>query len=201
MLAVLCERHGQPFPADTHTVRTWSDGTHLYFAAPEGDPLRNTAGDSARGLGWKVDTRAAGGYVVAAGSIVNGQPYATVHDAPVAPLPDWLTALLRPVPLPLQRPVTVPLTTRDRRGKFLNAAVNGELARVTNSGPHEHNNALYIASVALGQLVAGGELDAYEVTERLAEAALSVGQGEREARRTIASGLRAGANRPRTVAA
>ena len=97
--------------------------------------------------------------------------------------------------------MTVPLTARDRRGKFLNAALKGELARVTNSGPHEHNNALYIASVALGQLVAGGELDAYEVTERLAEVALSVGQGEREARRTIASGLRAGANRPRTVAA
>jgi hypothetical protein len=28
-----------------------------------------------------------------------------------------------------------------------------------------------------------------------------LGQGEREARRTIASGLRAGAHRPRTVAA
>ncbi|GAA2627979.1 bifunctional DNA primase/polymerase [Streptomyces vastus] len=201
VLAVLCERHGQPFPADTYTVRTGSGGTHLYFAAPEGEPLRNTAGDSARGLGWKVDTRAAGGYVVAAGSAVKGHRYATVHDAPVAPLPGWLTALLRPVPLPPQRPVTVPLTTRDRRGKFLNAALNGELARVTNSGPHEHNNALYIASVALGQLVAGGELDAYEVTERLVEAALSVGQGEREARRTIASGLRAGAHRPRRVAA
>ncbi|ANS67963.1 hypothetical protein SLINC_5739 [Streptomyces lincolnensis] len=201
VLAVLCERHGQPFPADTYTVRTWSGGTHLYFAAPEGQSLRNTAGDSARGLGWKVDTRAAGGYVVAPGSAVNGQPYATVHDAPTAPLPDWLTALLRPVPLPPQRPVTVPLTARDRRGKFLAAALNGELTRVTTSGPHEHNNALYIASVALGQLVAGGELDAHTVTERLTEAALSVGQGEREARRTIASGLRAGANRPRQVAA
>ncbi|WP_328982223.1 bifunctional DNA primase/polymerase [Streptomyces mirabilis] len=201
VLAVLCERHGQPFPTDTYTVRTWSGGRHLYFAAPEGEPLRNTAGDSARGLGWKVDTRAAGGYVVAPGSIVNGHRYATVHDVPVAPLPDWLTNLLRPAPLPPQRPVTVPLTIRDRRGKFLNAAVNGELARVTGSGEHQHNNALYIASVALGQLVAGGELDAYKVTEKLVEAALSVGQGEREARRTIASGLRAGANRPRTVAA
>ncbi|WP_411576818.1 hypothetical protein [Streptomyces mutabilis] len=75
------------------------------------------------------------------------------------------------------------------------------MARVTGSGDHQHNHALYIASVALGQLVAGGELDAHEVTEKLTEAALSVGQSEREARRTIASGLRAGANRPRKVAA
>ncbi|MEV0641987.1 bifunctional DNA primase/polymerase [Streptomyces sp. NPDC050619] len=201
VLAVLCERHGHTFPTDTYTVCTWSGGRHLYFAAPEGEPLRNTAGDSARGLGWKVDTRAAGGFVVAPGSVVSGHPYATVHDVPVAPLPGWLTNLLRPAPLPPQRPVTVPLTTRDRRGKFLTAAVNGELARVTGSGEHQHNIALYIASVALGQLVAGGELDAYEVTEKLVEAALNVGQGEREARRTIASGLRAGANRPRRVAA
>lgn len=156
MLAVLCERHGHPFPADTHTVRTGRDGRHLYFAAPGGEELRNTAGDSARGLGWKVDTRAAGGYVVGAGSTVNARPYTTVRAAPAAPLPAWLTDLLRPAPLPPQRPVTVPLTARDRRGKFLNAALNGELARVTRSGDHQHNHALYIASIALGQLVAGG---------------------------------------------
>ncbi|MFF4804014.1 bifunctional DNA primase/polymerase [Streptomyces sp. NPDC001351] len=211
VLFALRERHGDDGPLvacaphdgfaellpAAHIVKTPSGGTHLYYAAPDGEPLRNTAGK----LGWKVDTRAAGGYVVGAGSIVNGRPYTTVHDAPVAPLPDWLTTLLRPAPLPPQRPVTVSLTTHDRRGKFLNAALNGELARVTNSGAHQHNNALYYASVALGQLVAGGELDVYEVTEKLTEAALSVGQGEREARRTIASGLRAGANRPRTVAA
>ncbi|MBA4861735.1 bifunctional DNA primase/polymerase [Streptomyces sp. PSKA54] len=201
VLAVLCERHGQPFPTETYTVRTWSGGTHLYFAAPEGEPLRNTAGDSPRGLGWKVDTRAVGGLVVAAGSTCAGRPYAVVHDAPVAPLPGWLVELLRPVPLPPQRPVVVALAAHDRHGAFLRAAVEGEMGRITTSGPHQHNNALYVASVALGQLVAGGDLDAHDTTEWLVHAALSVGQGEREARRTIASGFRAGANRPRTVAA
>ncbi|GAA0668319.1 hypothetical protein GCM10009535_55240 [Streptomyces thermocarboxydovorans] len=197
VLAVLCERHGQPFPADTHTVRTGRGGLHLYFAAPEGEELRNTQGK----LGWKIDTRAGGGYVVAAGSVALTGRYTTAYRSLVAPLPGWLAELLRPAPLPPQKPVTVPLTTRDRRGKFLTAALNAELTRVTTSGEHQHNNALYIAAVALGQLVAGGELDAYEVTEKLTEAALSVGQGEREAHRTIASGLRAGANRPRSVAA
>lgn len=197
VLALLCDRHGQPLPVNTHTVRTGRGGLHLYFAAPEGEELRNTAGK----LGWKIDTRAAGGYVVAAGSVVAGREYTTAHDGPADPLPGWLATLLRPAPLPPQRPVRVPLTARNRRGRFLAAALNGELARITNSGPHQHNNAVYLASVALGQLVAGGELDSHEVTERLLQAALSVGQGEREARRTIASGLKAGANRPRTVAA
>lgn len=201
VLAVLCARYGQPYPGSTYTVRTWSGGTHMYFAAPQGEPLRNTAGDSARGLGWKVDTRAVGGLVVGAGSTFDGHPYKVVHNAPVAPLPGWLAELLRPAPLPPQRPVTVALGGHGRRTAFLNAAVNGELARVTNSGEHEHNTSLYIAAVALGQLVAGGELSEADVTGWLSSAGLRVGQSEREAQRTIASGLRAGARRPRTVAA
>ncbi|MEU5543582.1 bifunctional DNA primase/polymerase [Streptomyces sioyaensis] len=201
VLAVLCERHGQPFPAQTYTVRTWSGGTHLYFAAPGGEPLRNTTGDSGRGLGWKVDTRAVGGLVVGAGSTFAGRPYEVVHSGSVAPLPGWLAELLRPAPLPPQKPITVALAAGDRRSAFLRSAVDGELKRVTTSGEDQHNNALYIASVALGQLVAGGELTDTDVTGWLLTAALQVGQGEREARRTIASGLRAGAARPRTVAA
>lgn len=201
VLALLCERHGQPFPADTYTVRTWSGGTHLYFTAPEGEILRNTAGDSARGLGWKVDTRATGGLVVGAGSTFNGRPYDVTHNGPAAPLPGWLAELLRPAPLPPQQPIQVALSGRGRRTAFLNAAVNGEVERVATSGEDQHNTALYIASVALGQLVAGGELAEADVTGWLLTAALQVGQGEREARRTIASGLRAGARRPRTVAA
>ncbi|MFJ7968561.1 bifunctional DNA primase/polymerase [Streptomyces sp. NPDC096324] len=201
VLAVLCGRHGQPFPTDTYTVRTWSGGIHLYFLAPEGEPLRNTAGDSARGLGWKVDTRAWGGLVVGAGSAFAGHPYEITHNATVAPLPGWLAELLRPEPLPPQTPITVALSGRGRRTAFLRSAVNGEVERVTDSGPHEHNNALYVAAVALGQLVAGGELREVEVIGWLLTAALQVGQGEREARRTIASGFRAGARRPRTVAA
>jgi hypothetical protein len=197
VLAVVCERNGQPYPADTFTVRTGRSGTHLYFTAPAGVQLRNTAG----ALGWKVDTRAGGGYVVGPGSTVNGRPYTAVCDTGAVPLPVWLADLLTPAPLPPQRPVTVSLATTDRRGKWLSAAVRDEIERVTGSGPGEHNNALYVAAVALGQLVAGGELPEVDVTGWLADAARQVGQSEREAQRTIASGLRAGARRPRQVAA
>ncbi|MEW2084176.1 bifunctional DNA primase/polymerase [Streptomyces sp. NPDC005283] len=200
VLKVLCDQHGQPYPSTTYTVRTWSGGTHLYFAAPEGEELRNTTGDSRTGLGWKVDTRAVGGLVVAAGSTFGGRPYTVVDNSPVRALPGWLLELLRPAPLPPQKPITIALPS-DRRGKWLRAAVNGELERVTRAQEGERNSALYIASVALGQLVSGGALGEGEVTEWLAAAALQTGQGEREARRTIASGLRAGAKRPRTVAA
>ncbi|MFD5317888.1 bifunctional DNA primase/polymerase [Streptomyces sp. NPDC127098] len=195
-LAELCERHGRPFPGDTFTVATPSGGRHLYFTAPPGAALRNTAGK----LAPKVDTRAGGGYVVAPGSFVDGRVYEPVRDVPVAPLPAWLARLLAPAPLPPQRAVSVPLKGTDRRTTYLRAAVKAELARVTGSAADEHNRDLFRASVALGQLVAGGALNASEVAAWLTDAAASVGQKPGETARTIASGFRIGARRPRTVA-
>ncbi|WP_125263118.1 bifunctional DNA primase/polymerase [Streptomyces alboflavus] len=190
----LCERAGQPWPA-THTVRTPSGGLHLYFCAPGEVKLHNTVGL----LGPLIDTRAWGGYVVGPGSITPGGAYEVATSASAVDVPGWLFALLLPAPLPPQRRVRITLHSRSRPGRYLRAAVEGELQRVTSSGPHQHNTALYRASVALGQLVAGGALAAQEVTEWLTIAGTSVGQSEREARATIASGLNAGAKRPRKV--
>lgn len=196
VLAVQCERNGQPYPAETFTVLTGGGGVHLYFTAPSGPELRNTAGT----LGWKVDTRAHGGYVVAPCSTVDGHPYTIVNDTPPAPLPAWLAEQLRPVPLPPQRPVMVPLAV-DRHGAYLRSAITAELDKVTAAKPGQRNNTLYLAAVALGQLVAGGELDTHQVSTWLAAAAAQNGQSERAAQATIASGLRAGQQRPRKVQA
>ncbi|MCA1704179.1 MAG: bifunctional DNA primase/polymerase, partial [Actinobacteria bacterium] len=76
---------------------TPSGGLHLYYRAPDGVALRNTAGTS---LGWKIDTRAHGGYVRAPGALVHGHPYTVVHDTDPVPLPAWLLTRLRPTPLP-----------------------------------------------------------------------------------------------------
>ncbi|RBM24460.1 DNA primase, partial [Prauserella sp. PE36] len=96
VLAVVAERAGAELPGDTLTVATPSGGLHLYYTAPEGTELRNTSGDTGRGLGWKVDTRAWGGYVVAPGSTTPRGPYRYVHDGAVAALPGWLAERLAP---------------------------------------------------------------------------------------------------------
>ncbi|MDI1466450.1 bifunctional DNA primase/polymerase, partial [Catellatospora sp. KI3] len=62
--------------ARTRTVTTPSGGLHLYYRHPSGPQLRNTAGR----LGPLVDSRAHGGYVVAAGSVIDGVPYAVCVD-------------------------------------------------------------------------------------------------------------------------
>ena len=64
----------------------------------------------------------------------------------------------------------------------------------------ERNNGLNRAAYSLGRLVAGGEVATELVYGELLAAALATGLGHREASRTIRSGLRAGATRPRRPA-
>ena len=64
VLAMLADAAGAEMPTRTYTVTTPS-GCHLYFRTPSGISFRNSAGL----LGWRVDSRAGGGYVVAAGSV------------------------------------------------------------------------------------------------------------------------------------
>ncbi|GAB3990680.1 hypothetical protein GCM10029978_119440 [Actinoallomurus acanthiterrae] len=202
VLAVLAARAGEPIGPlyDTYTVVTGRGGRHLYFTAPEGTRLGNTQGD----LGWLIDTRAHGGYVLAAGSVVDGRPYVLESDRPPAPLPAWLfQRLSRPAPPPVG-PVTIAPGT-GRRSAYLRAALAREVERVTGAAEGCRNAALYTAAVALGQLVAGGALSAAEVETLLEQAAAAHVTARAytpaEARNTIASGLRAGAKRPRTLAA
>jgi hypothetical protein len=206
VLAVLAEQAGQPYPGDTLTVATPSGGQHLYFTAPEGVELRNTGGDRGHGLGWKVDTRAHGGYILAPGSIIGTQRYTYRHPQPTpAPLPGWLVDRLKPAPLPMMEPATpVQTATPDRRSRYLEAALRAEIAKVTDAPKGQRNACLYVASKALGQLVAGQALDEDTVVNELFAAAwkhIAVGAfSQSQAMATIRSGLRDGANNPRRVA-
>lgn len=205
MLAVVADQAEQPvpMPGDTLTVRTASGGLHLYYAAPDGVELRITEGDKGRGLGWKIDTRAWGGYVLAPGSIVEGAAYEIFADVPVVPLPGWLAERLTPTSLP-PAPVAPIRPTTGRRDRYLDAVIRAESARVHDAPKSQRNATLYVAAVALGQLVAGGALtEAEHLSVLLTAAGRHIACGaysETQARKTIASGLRAGAKRPRQVA-
>jgi hypothetical protein len=161
--------------------------------------LRNTAGL----LGWKIDTRGHGGYVVAAGSVTTAGRYRLIDERPPVPLPSWLLQRLRATPPPATP--SGPLRTRHpgRRGCYLAAALRAETARVQEALPTRRNACLYIASVALGQLVAGGSLaesDARAVLIGAAARHIALrAYGRRQAEQTITSGLRAGAKRPRRI--
>jgi hypothetical protein len=202
VLAVLADEAEQELPGDTLTVRTASGGLHLYYRVPGDVTLRNTAGEQGNGLGWKVDTRAWGGYVVAPGTVTTSGRYEFVCDAPIAVLPDWLVQRLTPAPVPAA-PVRPIRPAGDRRGRYLDAAVRAEAGKVADA-KQNRNATLYAAALALGQLVAGDALTEDEVRAALMAAAWRhIGTRRftvREAETTITSGLRAGMNRPRRIA-
>ncbi|MEV0727719.1 bifunctional DNA primase/polymerase [Polymorphospora sp. NPDC050346] len=221
VFAVLAARHGSPIgwiagygrpdtpPREgidvTYTVDTPSGGSHLYYQHPASGPqLRNTTSDRGRGLGWKIDTRAHGGYVVAGGSTVTGRPYKVALDCDPLPLPEWIATLLTPAPLPAQGPTVVNLAA-GRAGRYLATAIDGAVTHLRTAADGYRNNALFNSAMVLGQLVAGGSLTSDDVYAVLTPVARSLpGKTpltEREIARTIASGLRVGATRPRSVAA
>jgi hypothetical protein len=70
----------------TFAVTTPSGGWHLYYTAPPGAQLRNTHD----AIGWKIDTRAHGGYVVAPGSSAPPNGYRLIDDRNPTELPSWL---------------------------------------------------------------------------------------------------------------
>jgi hypothetical protein len=196
VLARLAAEAGEPFPDHTLAVTTSTGGLHLYFRAPENPVLRNTAGT----LGWCIDTRGKGGYIVGAGSVRGGRAYTVTHRAPIAALPDWLRAALTPrVPAPRTSPH---LPVGDSRAeRYLAAIVEGETTRVTNAVVHSRNHTLFIAALKLGSLVGAGELgEATAEDSLLAAASRHFGVEDfhdNEARKTIASGIQLGKQSPR----
>jgi hypothetical protein len=199
VLAALCEQARQPWPAETFAVTTPSGGAHLYFTAPPGARLRNTAGR----LGWLIDTRAEGGYVLGPGSIIDGTPYTVVNPAAPEPLPAWLARRLTAEAAPPE--VTGPAFGDGMGGTqatgYALAALRGEVDRVLAAAPGTRNNTLNEAAFALGQLIAAGILPAKLAYDALTRAAASAGLPPREASRTIGSGLASGTRKPRRRAA
>ena len=176
VLAVLAERHQKPFPTDTYAVRTGRGGEHLYFTVPDA-----TARNTASRLGPLIDTRAAGGYVVAAGSIVDGNPYHVIHDGTVQAFPGWIARLLAPV-LPPRRPG--PLTVGAFHG---GARLVPLVAYVLDAVEGTRNSSLYWAAGKAWGHIRAGQADEHAALQSLLDAALAVGLTEREAHATIVS--------------
>lgn len=181
VLDELAHRHNGELPA-TWTVATPSGGRHLYYEAPAGRELRNTAGR----IGWHIDTRARGGFVVAAGSLIDGRRYELVDDTPPAPLPGWLLQLLDP-PAPT-RPAT-PARPAPRLRAYVAAALAGEVRRVLDAGPGTRNSTLYTAARALARLIDQAVLPRHVVEHALQAAGEHTGLTPTETTNTIRSAL------------
>ena len=205
-VALVCEMpEGTPTPEMPMGVPTivgptadTGRGWHCYVAV--------TGRGNRAGVVPHVDWRGRGGYVVSPPSVhPSGDVYrwhCGPHDpdfgaeAAIRPAPAWVLELLDRRPGEM-RPWPGPLTRAERTSAYAKAAIESEVGRVTLAPVGQRNETLNRAAFSLGQLVAGGKADFDDVANALLRAAELIALPATEARRTIASGLTAAADRPR----
>jgi hypothetical protein len=174
---------GRLTPTRIHQTR--SGGLHIVFLHADG--VRNSAGRIAPG----IDVRGEGGFVIwwpAAGCSV-------LHDGPPAQWPKWLLAALVPPPV-LQPPVTFQRINSGTRAMRL---IERALFRVRTAAPGQRHAKLRAAACTLGGLLDTGCFTEAEAERELLAAVRAAGGidiYERNARATIAWGLRMGRQSP-----
>ncbi|WP_406274528.1 bifunctional DNA primase/polymerase [Nocardia sp. NBC_00881] len=188
VLARLAAEAGHPLPVPTFVVTTPSGGIHLYYRTPRIPLLRNTI---AR-LGWRVDSRGVGGYVVGPGSRLPSGRYRILDDRDPIPLPRWLVGLLAPPPPPLLLPVRS-VAEIAHPDAYVAAALRNQADRIRFARTGTRHRAVLLAANSLGRLVGAGMLDrdhAYRVLFDAAAPHVGVnGFTDTEASRTIDDGL------------
>ncbi len=181
---------------ETLTVRTGGGGYQYYFSIPQEMALPNTVGT----LGKWIDTKGAGGYVVAPGSRhLSGNTYEWLNDAPLAPLPAHLVERLE------KKPKAAPLPPAERSPRLSTigdtpyglAALDDECRTLSSTPEGQRNDQLNRSAYLMGNLVAGDELTESTAEQSLRAAALRCGLGEREIEKTLQSGLNDGMLNPR----
>lgn len=175
------EHERRPYRSMTRWSVTPSGGRHVWFDLPvDPVPLRNTTS----GLAHKVDTRGAGGMIVAPGSEIGGRYYRLMNDLDPAPCPAWLEEKLRLLDPPLIVQMTPPVAWSEVYAWMMLAEVVPRLERVLPGGRNRQlNREAWRMRSALPKL--GAEV----VADKLLAAAEACGLPRDEARRTIRSGL------------
>lgn len=188
-LGLLEEKHGK-LPATL--VQKTGGGGYQHFWKWNGREIRNSSSEIAPGL----DIRGNGGYVILPPSGHElGNKYEWVNKMQPAEAPKWLIDLIyRPTPQD-SRPAS-----QSGSSAYGEAALAKELVNLSHAEENmNRNNTLNKAAYSLGQLIAGGELDRVSAESALLGVAISKGLKEKEATKTIQSGITAGMKEPRNV--
>jgi hypothetical protein len=177
----------------TLAQRTGS-GYHLVYGHPG---VRILSGPGKGGPG--IDVKSDDAYIVVAPSVHprTGRPYRWLGSltGELAPLPGyWVQRLREPDRRP--RPARVPVEAV-RGTRYAVGALRRQLAELLDATAGTRNDTLNKSAFAMGQLVGAGMLDERGATAVLEDAGQRIGLAPGEVRRSVASGLRAGARCPR----
>jgi hypothetical protein len=207
------DKFGHPEDFGAPIIATPNDGAHIFFKAPEGMTIRNSASKLAGG----IDVRGDGGYAIGVGSTLPdgrgwrhgfGPELPEAFDAGTLPvLPQAIIdAILvsqkpeKPQEAPRGSSSTPSAGDGSRERSWALAKLSArekELAQTREGG---RNQALNDAAYSLGRVVARNWISESEARAALEAACVANGlwqsDGQPQCRKTIDSGLRAGMARP-----
>lgn len=180
----------------TVVQRTGSGGYHLVYKHP-GAGTRIMSGAGKGGLG--VDIKADDAYVIVAPSAHprTRRRYQWIgpFNTELTPLPEyWVERLREPEPLARTSRLPLQYVTGSR---YAVGALRRQLAELLDAPEGTRNDTLNKSAFALGQFVGAGMLDEDSTAAVLEDAGQRIGLVPGEVRRSVASGLRAGARYPR----
>ena len=201
----LCEEHesDRDWP-DTRTVQTPTGGFHLYFANPSPDRYGNSTGSLPKGIDVRGSGPGEGGYVLAAGSVLDrraypgkpqlaslvggGRAYAVDNDAPILHAPAWLIGYLERTARPPGSGMTGDTDTAGIwfTAKLTDAQLEDHLERTIRRMLAEpegkRNEMLYWAAKRFGRAVALGRFDYQAACDELQNAGDQADPGPRRDR-------------------
>jgi hypothetical protein len=170
------------------------NGYHLVYAHPG---VRIASGPGKGGLG--IDIKSDDAYIVASPSVHpgTGRPYRWLESLTdeLAPLPQYWVERLRE-PDRQARPSSVPVQAV-RGTRYGIGGLRRQLAELLEAEEGTRNVTLNKSAFAMGQLVGAGMLDEHDAAVVLEDVGQRIGLRPGEVRRSVASGLRAGARCPR----
>ncbi|MDJ0315071.1 bifunctional DNA primase/polymerase [Arthrobacter sp. H35-D1] len=143
-------------------------GKHVYFNAIDGHPVKNTVSK----LGQGIDTRAAGGYVIAPPT----PGYEYLLKASVLELPLWLANMLTPADSPLRR--------TDAAGGQAKHSINGLMQTLANAPEGQRNANLYWCLQRVSEMP---QKMHHRLINQLSREASYIGLGDWEISNTVSS--------------
>ena len=193
----------------TPQSKTASNGYHLVFRQPDGEPLGNRTGALPKG----IDVRGEGGWVVAPGATANEGMWCGIDSKPslaqaykdntIPVIPDFLEAIIR---APKKREDnTAPSMngsgrSGERESKYAEAALRNMADEIAATRAGGRNEALNKAAFCMGTMIAAGWIGESTVRGRLEDAMRTNGyiadKGIAAVRDTLNSGIGAGLKTP-----
>lgn len=187
-LTALEAEHGE-LP-ETLAAKT-GKGYHYFYKLPEDAP-----GNTASKLGLGIDTRGAGGYVVAAPSIhPDGHRYEWLNEGiACAELPDWIMKKFEKVAwIP---PTYVPSAYSVNVHPYVRTVWENVQSQLQSAVPGQRNAELNIAANKMGHWIASNSIDRTRVEQELREIGVLLGLTDTEITKTLQSGIEAGMLQP-----